>query len=109
MTSDRCADLILAAAFYGVDEAWISPHPVLAFMYLFQFVPRLGYHLMRKVHTHSPLLITIWMALVVTKEDVFCMVEQIGPKRVQALKSGGKDLYSTNLMFSASAARNKST
>ena len=54
MTSDRCADLILAAAFYGVDEAWISPHPVLLFLYLFQFLPRLGYRLMRQVPLPSP-------------------------------------------------------
>ena len=63
MTSDRCADLILAAAFHGVDEAWISPHPVLLFMYLFQFLPRLGYHLMRQVLLPSPRPAMLWMAL----------------------------------------------
>eukprot|EP00271_Cylindrocystis_brebissonii_P008893 TRINITY_DN23414_c0_g1_i1.p1 TRINITY_DN23414_c0_g1~~TRINITY_DN23414_c0_g1_i1.p1 ORF type:complete len:354 (-),score=55.14 TRINITY_DN23414_c0_g1_i1:711-1751(-) len=71
MTSERCTELIIAAAGHGVDEAWISTQPVLAFLLVMQYAPWLGHMLLRK----------------------------IGPKRVQAMRAGSKDLYTSNLLF----------
>lgn len=45
----RCAELVLAAAHHGVDEAWLSRHPVLLLMHVMQFFPPLGRALMRVV------------------------------------------------------------
>lgn len=79
MTADRCAQLILAATGHRVEEAWISRQPVLLFMYIMQYLPGVGYLLLRK----------------------------IGPKRVQALKEGHKDLYTMNLLFGGAGAEKK--
>jgi len=49
MDPGRCADLVLAAAAYGRDEAWLSRHPVLLLMHAMQFFPSLGRALMRVV------------------------------------------------------------
>jgi len=45
----RCAELVLAAAAHGVDEAWLSRHPVLLLMHVMQFAPPVGRALMRVV------------------------------------------------------------
>jgi dehydrogenase/reductase SDR family protein 7 len=45
----RCAELVLAAAGHGVDEAWLSRHPVLLLMHVMQFFPAAGRALMRVV------------------------------------------------------------
>jgi dehydrogenase/reductase SDR family member 7 len=45
----RCADLVLAAAAHGRDEAWLSRHPVLLLMHVMQFLPPAGRALMRMV------------------------------------------------------------
>ncbi|KAI9078388.1 hypothetical protein K1719_039607 [Acacia pycnantha] len=47
--SERCAELIIIAATYGLKEAWISYQPVLAIMYLVQYMPTIGYWIMDKV------------------------------------------------------------
>ncbi|KAG2484642.1 hypothetical protein HYH03_016595 [Edaphochlamys debaryana] len=65
----RTAELIASAAAHGVDEAWIARHPVLAVGYIFQLVPLLGWHLLKRV----------------------------GPKRARAIKEG-KDAYAMKLM-----------
>lgn len=39
MPTSRCAHLMLVAAWHGLDEAWISDHPYLAFCYVNQFAP----------------------------------------------------------------------
>lgn len=45
----RCAELVIAAAAHGRDEAWLSRHPVLLLMHVMQFFPALGRALMRVV------------------------------------------------------------
>lgn len=49
VSSERCAQLIIIAASYGLKEAWISYQPVLAVMYLVQYMPTIGYWLMDKI------------------------------------------------------------
>lgn len=90
MAPDRCADLILAAAFHGVDEAWVSPHPVLLFMYLFQFLPRLGYHLMRQVLLPPPRTLMLWMVRT-NKEGRLVLGGQTDrPKKIASAKEWGE-------------------
>ncbi|XP_054800927.1 uncharacterized protein LOC129305048 isoform X1 [Prosopis cineraria] len=47
--SERCAELVIIAATHGLKEAWISYQPVLAVMYLVQYMPTIGYWLMDKI------------------------------------------------------------
>lgn len=49
LSSARCAELTIIAASHGLKEVWISSQPVLAVMYLLQYMPSLGYWLMDKV------------------------------------------------------------
>lgn len=49
VSSERCAELTIIAATHGLKEAWISFQPVLAVMYLVQYMPTIGYWLMDKV------------------------------------------------------------
>lgn len=70
VSSERCAELTLVAASHGLKEAWISYQPVLAVMYLVQYVPSVGFWLMDK----------------------------IGAKRVEAAAQKG-NTYSMNLLF----------
>ncbi|KAK7381464.1 hypothetical protein VNO80_00007 [Phaseolus coccineus] len=49
VSSERCAELTIIAATHGLKEAWISYQPVLAVMYLVQYMPAVGYWLMDKV------------------------------------------------------------
>nr|XP_043615519.1 dehydrogenase/reductase SDR family member 7 isoform X2 [Erigeron canadensis] len=49
VSSERCAELTLVAASHGLKEAWISYQPVLAVMYLVQYMPSVGFWLMDKV------------------------------------------------------------
>lgn len=49
VSSERCAELTIVAASHGLKEAWISYQPVLAVMYLVQYVPSVGFWLMDKV------------------------------------------------------------
>jgi len=37
MSAGRCARYMVAAMLYGVDEVWLSPQPVLLFMYISQY------------------------------------------------------------------------
>ncbi|XP_062590643.1 dehydrogenase/reductase SDR family member 7-like [Saccostrea cucullata] len=39
MSSERCATLMAVAMANRLDEVWISPHPELFYVYLFQFLP----------------------------------------------------------------------
>ncbi|GMH13060.1 hypothetical protein Nepgr_014901 [Nepenthes gracilis] len=49
VSSERCAELTIIAASHGLKEAWISYQPVLAVMYLVQYMPTVGFWLMDKV------------------------------------------------------------
>ncbi|KAK6791643.1 hypothetical protein RDI58_010724 [Solanum bulbocastanum] len=49
VSSERCVELIIVAASHGIKEAWISYQPVLAVMYLMQYMPSVGYWLMDKI------------------------------------------------------------
>ncbi|KAL5990852.1 hypothetical protein ACLOJK_011757 [Asimina triloba] len=49
VSSERCAELTIVAATHGLKEAWISNQPVLAVMYVVQYMPTIGYWLMDKV------------------------------------------------------------
>ncbi|PIN21634.1 putative dehydrogenase [Handroanthus impetiginosus] len=49
VSSERCAELTIIAASHGLKEAWISYQPVLAVMYLVQYMPTVGYWLMDKI------------------------------------------------------------
>ncbi|KAI5649004.1 hypothetical protein M9H77_35009 [Catharanthus roseus] len=70
VSSERCAELTIIAASHGLKEAWISYQPVLAVMYLVQYVPPVGFWLMDK----------------------------IGPKRLEAAARNG-NTYSVGLLF----------
>ncbi|KAI3750884.1 hypothetical protein L2E82_21776 [Cichorium intybus] len=70
VSSERCAELTLVAASHGLKEAWISYQPVLAVMYVVQYMPSVGFWLMDK----------------------------IGAKRVEAAAQKG-NTYSMNLLF----------
>ncbi|GAB4835366.1 hypothetical protein Ancab_000276 [Ancistrocladus abbreviatus] len=49
VSSERCAELTIIAASHGLKEVWISYQPVLAVMYLVQYMPTIGYWLMDKI------------------------------------------------------------
>ncbi|XP_047316111.1 dehydrogenase/reductase SDR family member 7 [Impatiens glandulifera] len=49
VSAERCAELTITAATHNLKEAWISYQPVLAVMYLVQYMPTIGYWLMDKV------------------------------------------------------------
>ncbi|KAF6162243.1 hypothetical protein GIB67_008372 [Kingdonia uniflora] len=49
VSSERCAELTIIAATHGLKEVWISDQPVLAVMYLVQYLPTIGYWLMDKI------------------------------------------------------------
>ncbi|KAJ8450518.1 hypothetical protein Cgig2_020155 [Carnegiea gigantea] len=49
LSAERCAQLIIIAASHGLKEAWISYQPVLAVMYLVQYMPTIGFWLMDKI------------------------------------------------------------
>ncbi|ERN20317.1 hypothetical protein AMTRI_Chr06g200820 [Amborella trichopoda] len=49
VSASRCAELTIVAATHGLKEAWISYQPVLAVMYLVQYMPTLGYFVMDKI------------------------------------------------------------
>ncbi|KAF3452490.1 hypothetical protein FNV43_RR02923 [Rhamnella rubrinervis] len=49
VSSERCAELTIIAATHALKEAWISYQPVLAVMYLVQYMPSVGFWLMDKV------------------------------------------------------------
>ncbi|KAL6527069.1 hypothetical protein OROGR_016159 [Orobanche gracilis] len=49
VSAERCAELTIIAASHGLKEAWISHQPVLAVMYLVQYMPTVGYWLMDKI------------------------------------------------------------
>ncbi|KAL6132406.1 hypothetical protein ACLB2K_064649 [Fragaria x ananassa] len=49
VSSERCAELTIIAATHGLKEVWISYQPVLAVMYLVQYMPTIGYWLMDKI------------------------------------------------------------
>ncbi|XP_058216240.1 uncharacterized protein LOC131327210 [Rhododendron vialii] len=49
VSSERCAELTIIAVTHGLKEAWISFQPVLAVMYLVQYMPSIGYWLMDKI------------------------------------------------------------
>ncbi|KAL6954737.1 hypothetical protein U1Q18_040812, partial [Sarracenia purpurea var. burkii] len=70
VSSERCAELTIIAATHGLKEVWISYQPVLAVMYVVQYMPTIGYWLMDK----------------------------IGAKRVEAAAEE-RDTYSVRLLF----------
>ncbi|KDP26894.1 hypothetical protein JCGZ_18052 [Jatropha curcas] len=70
VSSERCAELTIIAMTHGLKEAWISYQPVLAVMYLVQYMPTIGYWLM----------------------------DQIGAKRVEAASEKG-NTYAWSLLF----------
>ncbi|CAI9090841.1 OLC1v1025702C1 [Oldenlandia corymbosa var. corymbosa] len=49
VSSERCAELTIVAASHGLKEAWISYQPVLAVMYLGQYMPSVGLWVMDKI------------------------------------------------------------
>ncbi|XP_022972849.1 dehydrogenase/reductase SDR family member 7 isoform X1 [Cucurbita maxima] len=49
LSSERCAELTIIAASHNLKEVWISSQPVLAVMYLVQYMPTIGYWLMDKI------------------------------------------------------------
>lgn len=49
LSAERCTQLIIIAASHGLKEAWISYQPVLAVMYLVQYMPTIGFWLMDKI------------------------------------------------------------
>lgn len=49
VSSERCAELTIIAATHGLKEVWISDQPVLAVLYLVQYMPTVGYWLMDKI------------------------------------------------------------
>ncbi|KAA8533397.1 hypothetical protein F0562_031168 [Nyssa sinensis] len=76
VSTERCAELTIVAATHGLKEVWISYQPVLAVMYLVQYMPTVGYWLMDK----------------------------IGGKRVEAAAQKG-NTYSLSLLFGKKKAQ----
>lgn len=62
MSADRCAQLMIRAEFNGLQEAWMSPQPLLFFTYLSVYLP------------------PAWTAYLVSN--------LYGPKRVRAMLDG---------------------
>ncbi|EMS65866.1 Dehydrogenase/reductase SDR family member 7 [Triticum urartu] len=79
---ERCAELTIVAATHGLKEAWISYQPVLAVMYVVQYMPTIGCWIMDKwdLRFHP---------------STFKLV---GAKRVDAAAKKG-NAYSWNLLF----------
>lgn len=69
----RCVELTIIATTHGLKEVWIAKQPVLAVMYVMQYIPLLGHHLM----------------------------EKIGPNRLETVKQGGS-AYGLHLLFGRS-------
>ncbi len=61
MPTDRCTSLIIKGLYHGIDEMWISRHPVLLIAHIYQYLPNVG----RKIFK-----------------------DLVGPARVYALKNG---------------------
>jgi dehydrogenase/reductase SDR family protein 7 len=49
VSATRAAELIAAAAYYKLDEAWIAFHPVLLMGYLMQYIPSFGMKVLKKI------------------------------------------------------------
>lgn len=49
VTPERCAKLIADAMAHGLSECWIAKHPVLLVAYLMQYVPSLGWAVLKKI------------------------------------------------------------
>ncbi|GAA0138857.1 hypothetical protein LIER_00520 [Lithospermum erythrorhizon] len=49
VASERCVELTIVAMSHGLKEAWISYQPVLAVLYLVQYMPSIGFWLMDKI------------------------------------------------------------
>lgn len=45
VSAERCAELMIAGAYFGNTEVWISPQPILLFMYFGQYCPTLAHKL----------------------------------------------------------------
>ncbi|KAI8556031.1 hypothetical protein RHMOL_Rhmol05G0221300 [Rhododendron molle] len=88
VSSERCAELTIIAATHGLKEAWISFQPVLAVMYLVQYMPSIGYWLMDKFLLRFPYVLIV---LVVNGS-------QIGEKRIEVAAQKG-DTYSLSLLL----------
>lgn len=73
MSVTRCVELTVIAISHGLKEVWISDQPVLAVMYVMQYMPSLGHFLM----------------------------EKIGPRRLEAATKGG-NTYGLDLLFGRS-------
>lgn len=73
MSVTRCVELTVIAISHGLKEVWISNQPVLAVMYVMQYIPSLGH----------------------------CLMEKIGPRRLEAAKKGG-NAYGLDLLFGRS-------
>ncbi|CAN0924540.1 Dehydrogenase/reductase SDR family member 7 [Linum grandiflorum] len=65
-SSDRCAELTIIAASHGLKEVWISNQPVLAVMFLVQYMPSIGWWLIDKSQSKR-VIPTYWV--VVWKEE----------------------------------------
>ncbi|KAM7273846.1 hypothetical protein ACFE04_028510 [Oxalis oulophora] len=66
VSSERCAELTIIAASHGLKEAWISCQPVLAVMYMVQYMPTIGYWLMDKIGANR-------MEAVAQKGDIYSL------------------------------------
>ncbi|KAJ0644743.1 hypothetical protein HanOQP8_Chr16g0615811 [Helianthus annuus] len=87
-SEERCAELTLVAASHGLKEAWISYQPVLAVMYLVQYMPSVGFWLMDKFALN-----------VVLETFIIDVIRlQVGAKRVETAAQKG-NTYSINLLF----------
>ncbi|XP_074292371.1 uncharacterized protein LOC141619243 [Silene latifolia] len=49
LPSERCVELTIIAASHNLKEVWISYQPILAVMYLVQYMPSVGFWLMDKI------------------------------------------------------------
>lgn len=67
MTSERCASLIAVAIANRLDEVWVSPHPELLYLYLFQYFPSIAKRLVqkKKIVDRSKLSLNMYLAYAV--------------------------------------------
>ena len=116
MTARRCALYMVAAVLHDLDEVWVSPQPILLFMYIAQYVPVLPAPppAQRATHhaTSRATLVRSPRASMGTARYLptigMWIGKRVGPKRVRAYKGGdsGYQMFTFNKLL-GTGMRNK--
>ena len=79
MPAERCALLMASALYAGIEEAWISPQPILLFVYIAQYM----------------------------RSAYFSLGRNLGAKRVAAFKEGRSGYGAYTLSAAVAGAKEK--